>query len=130
MKDGLYNVDYFWPDELKAAIDELLSEKMVTVIGTKYQESAKSGKIMEDGYKNALRGEVIEALVSANNVVKIVTKVKSDIKQRTSYFFVVSFCYNPEAEARVAYVKNGWPPNQTKPYHSVHDEEYYVKNWD
>lgn len=130
MKDGLYNVDYFWPDELKAAIDELLSEKMVTVIGTKYQESAKSGKIMEDGYKNALRGEVIEALVSANNVVKIVTRVKSDIKQRTSYFFVVSFCYNPEAEARVAYVKNGWPSNQTKPYHSVHDEEYYVKNGD
>ena len=120
MKDGLYNVDYFWPDELKAANDELLSEKMVTVIGTKYQESAKSGKIMEDGYKNALRGEVIEALVSANNVVK----------QRTSYFFVVSFCYNPEAEARVAYVKNGWPSNQTKPYHSVHDEEYYVKNGD
>lgn len=130
MKDGLYNVDYFWPDELKAAIDELLSEKMVTVIGTKYQESAKSGKIMEDGYKNALRGEVVEALVSANNVVKIVTKVKSDIKQRTSYFFVVSFCYNPEAEARVAYVKNGWPSNQIKPYHSVHDEEYYVKNGD
>ena len=45
-------------------------------------------------------------------------------------FFVVSFCYNPEAEAHVAYVKNGWPSNQMKPYHSVHDEEYYVKTWE
>lgn len=126
MKDGLYNKDYFWPEELQKAISSLLEEKMVFVIGSKYQGSAAAGKIMADGYKNALRGEVLEALVSANNVVKVVTRVKSDLKQRTSYFFVVSFCYNPEAEAHVAYVKNGWPSNQTKPYHSVHDEEYYV----
>lgn len=130
MKDGLYNIDYFWPEELKKAVDSLLEEKMVVVIGTKYQESAANGKIMPDGYKNALRGEIIEALVSAGNVVKVVTKVKSDVRQRTSYFFVVSFCYNPEAEAHVAYVKNGWPSNQVKPYHSVHDEEYYVKSWE
>lgn len=130
MKDGLYNIDYFWPEELKKAINSLLEEKMVVVIGTKYQESAANGKIMPDGYKNALRGEIIEALVSAGNVVKVVTKVKSDVRQRTSYFFAVSFCYNPEAEAHVAYVKNGWPSNQMKPYHSVHDEEYYVKTWE
>ena len=53
MKDGLYNKDYFWPEELQKAISSLLEEKMVVVIGSKYQESAAAGKIMADGYKNS-----------------------------------------------------------------------------
>ena len=126
MKDGIYNVDIYWPDELTETIKNLLSDRMTIARTDHYDRRVEKYGFNFGVYKAALFGEVVEATVSAGKVVKMVTRISNKYDNGEDICFVVSICWNPEAEVNVAIVRTVWP-NNGDDYHLTKDKAKYVE---
>lgn len=91
LKDGIYNVDVYWPQEIKEALDKKLSMCYYIECTRHYCERAVYNRIPIGAYKLALYGKVVELEVSHGLISKIITRIDDSIKSGRSFCFAVSF---------------------------------------
>ena len=127
MKDGMYNREIFWPDELEKIVQDFFGHKMMVCRTEHYDQRIEEYHLSRGAYRTALSGQVIEVVLSGNCVVKAVTKIPNRRREDKCIVFAISFCWDSYLERFVAIVKTAWE-NDKDDNHPTKDVKKYVQN--
>lgn len=126
IKDGNYNVDIFWPEEVAKTIEEKMKAHVPVLCAGHCEMRQTEYNISPKSYKAAMKGRVVECTMSAGRVVKVVTRVPHRFEMKNDLCFAITFCYDYDKESDIAVVVTCWV-NNAADFHPSKDVEEYVR---
>lgn len=125
MKNGLYNIDVYWPDCVNNLVKATLAEKISLVCSAHYCEQAKRNGVNANAFKAVLFGRPVEISVMNDKITRMVVRLKDRYVKNTDICFSLSLLFDHERSKIVAIVNSVWK-NSVSDNHKTKNIEKYV----
>lgn len=123
MKNGLYHMNVWFPEEIKKLVEDKLSKQYIIRSTNHSRQRADEYNLSQGCIRACLFGNVIEAEIYNNEVVKIVTRIPHRFDKQIEVCFAIAF--NCDTALNTASVKTIWL-NDANNSHSTLDKSKYV----
>lgn len=117
----IYNKEVYWTEELDNKIKKLLSKKYSVLPSHHYGFKTTELGVSFNSYKACLYGDIVEAEVLYDNVVKIIFRLRDRFNINRDLCFAVSFNIMDE----VATVRTVWVNMVTDKHYTLDKTKYY-----
>lgn len=124
MQNGVYNKAVYWPEELKTKIEKLMKRKYTITPSAHAREKIQNLKLPPKSYRIVLHGEVVEAEVQNQNVVKVITRLERKSEWREYH---QDICSAIVFDCSKAIVKTMWLNSSSDTHATLNIENYIVE---
>lgn len=122
--DGLYNKEVYWPPQVQAVVDHVLSYSYVMSLTNHATEKIAQLDLPTTCYKSLLFGEPIEATFENGRLVKIVFRITNTKNCFEDICGAVRFNINEEKNKNFASIITVWTNSNTDNHSTLKRENY------
>ena len=122
--DGLYNKGVYWPLQVQAVVDHVLSYSYAMSLTNHATEKIAQLDLPTLCYKSLLFGDPIEATFENGRLVKIVFRIANSKNCFQDICGAVRFNINEEKDKNTASVITIWTNSNTDNYSTLKRENY------